>query len=128
MQLFFITSLQADKLIPPFSEPAALMLRELLITLTMHVNEQEETVSTPIADSPESTSTCNGLQGLKLDSELQEQFGLGFRSTFSVSSDILSTSSDLDHSLRKGKVRLMQFSICDEIITGNIYIYIYIYI
>jgi mevalonate kinase len=105
MQLFFIISLQADTLIAPFSESAALMLRELLIRLTMNDNEHEKLVSTHIADLPESTSTCNELQELKLESELQEQFGLGSRSTVSVSSDNLSASSDLDHSLRKGKVR-----------------------
>ena len=103
--VFFVTSLQADTLIAPFSESAALMLRELLIRLTMHDNEHEKTVSTHTADSSESTSTCNGLQELKLESELQEQFGLGSRSTISVSSDSLSTSSDLGHSLRKSKVR-----------------------
>ena len=101
----FITSLQADTLIAPFSESAALMLRELLIRLTMHDNGHETTVSTHIADSSESTSTCNVLQELKFKSELQEQFGLGSRITTSVSSDCLSTSSDLGHSLRKGKVR-----------------------
>jgi len=105
MQLLFITSLQADALIPPFSESAALMLRELLIRLTALDNEHEKTVPTHIPDSPESTSTCNELQELKLESELQEQFGLGSRSTLSVSSDSLSASSDLGHSLRKGKVR-----------------------
>jgi hypothetical protein len=71
----------------------------------MQDNEHEKTVSTHTADSSESTSTCNGLQELKLESELQEQFGLESRSTISVSSDNLSTSSDLGHSLRNGKVR-----------------------
>jgi len=105
MQLFFVTSLQEDTLIAPFSESAALMLRELLIRLTMHDNEHEKAVSTHTADSSESTSTCNELQDLKFESELQEQFRLESRSTISVSSDSLSTSSDLGHSLRKGKVR-----------------------
>jgi len=101
----FITSLQADTLVAPFSESAALMLRELLIRLTMHDNENKKTVSTHIADSSESTGTCNELQELKLESESQEQLGLGSRSNISISLDSLSTSSDLGHSLRKDKVR-----------------------
>ena len=105
MQLLLIIPLQADAIIAPFSESAALLLRELLIRLTMHDNVHEKTVSTHIPDSPETTSTCNKLPELKLESELQEQFGLGSRSNFSVSSDSLSTSSDLGHSLRNGKVR-----------------------
>jgi hypothetical protein len=72
----------------------------------MHDNEHGKTVSTHITDSSESTSTCNELQEQKLQSELQEQFGLRSRSNISVSSDSLSSySSDLGHSLRKGKVR-----------------------
>ena len=107
--VFFITPSLADKLIAPFNESAALMLRELLIRLTIHNNEHEKRVSTHFADSSESRSTCNELQELKLESELQEQFGLGSRITISVSSDSLSpflrTSCDLGHSLRKSKVR-----------------------
>jgi hypothetical protein len=105
MLLLFIPLLQADTLVAPFSESAAMMVREMLIRLTMNDNEHEKTVSTHIADSSESTSTCNELQEPKLESELQEQFGLGSRSTISVSSDRLSASSDLGNSLRKGKVR-----------------------
>ena len=100
--LLFNTSLQADTLIAPFSESAALMLRELLIRLTVNDNEHEKTLSTHIDDSSESKSTCSELQELKLESEFQEQFGLG---CISISSDNLSTFSDLGHSLRKGKVR-----------------------
>jgi hypothetical protein len=80
------------------------MLRELLIRLTKHDNEHEKTDTTQIADSSESTSTCNGLQGQKLELELR-QFGVCCSNTASVSSDNLSTSSDLGHSLRNGKVR-----------------------
>jgi hypothetical protein len=105
----FITSLQADTLVAPFSESAALMLRELLIRLTMRDNEHEKTVSTHIADSSENTGACNELQELKLESESQEQLGLGSRSNISVSLDSLSTSSDLGHSLRKDKVRCNAF-------------------
>jgi hypothetical protein len=97
--------LQADTLIAPFSESAALMLRELLIRLTKCDNEYEKTDTTQIADSSESTSTCNGLQEQKPESELQQKFGLRSSSTASVSSDNLSTSSDLGHSLQNGKVR-----------------------
>jgi predicted house-cleaning noncanonical NTP pyrophosphatase (MazG superfamily) len=61
----------------------------------MNDNKNGKTVSTHIADSAE----------LKLESKLQEQFGLGSRSNTSVISDSLSASSDLRHSLRKSKVR-----------------------
>jgi hypothetical protein len=71
----------------------------------MRDNESDKRVSTNIADSSESTNTCNGLQQLLLESELQEQFGLGSRCTVSLSSDNLSTSSDLGHFLQKDKVR-----------------------
>jgi hypothetical protein len=81
----------------------------MLTRLTKRDNEHEETDTTQIADSSGRTITCNGLQGQKLESELQQKFGLGCNSTASVSSDNLSTSSDLGHSLRNGKVR------CDAI-------------
>jgi hypothetical protein len=72
----------------------------------MYDNEHEKTVSTHFADSSENTSTCKELQELKLESELQEQFGLGSRSTISVSSDNISTSVDLGHSLPKEQSKL----------------------
>jgi hypothetical protein len=102
---FFITSLQADTVIAPFSDSAAMMLRELLIKLTKHANEHDKTASTRNADLPQSTSRCNELQELTHESHLQVQVGLGSRSTVSVSLDNLSTPSDLGHSLQKDKVR-----------------------
>jgi hypothetical protein len=105
LQLCFITSLQAEKLIAPFSDSAALSLRELLSKLKNHDNEHEQTASVRTCDVSESSSSYDELQEQRHKSEFPEYVGLGSRNAASVSWDNLSASSDLGHSLRKDKVR-----------------------